>query len=91
MRAEAGSVLAHVDVIRRGDGGATRFHFVLVAIRCDCVSGTPLGADDVVEARRFDPAAVVAGILPESRHVDTIVQLATDAERTDGGLLLDLD
>jgi len=90
ISAAAGQLLTTIDVIRRGERGRTRFHFVLVAVSCDYLSGEPEAADDVAEARWVSVDEVAAGTLPMSRHVGTVIRLAGCAPRTDGGLLLDL-
>ena len=89
VRADAGSLLTTIDVIREGERGETRFHFVLVAIECRYVSGEAEAADDVVEVRWVGLADVAAGALPMSRHVDTVALLATDTARRDIRPLVD--
>lgn len=39
------------DYIERDDDGGVRFHFVIVDLWADYVSGEPLGQDDALEAR----------------------------------------
>ena len=69
-------LLTNVEVVRRGGPRAPGFHFVLVAVGCDYVSGEPEAADDVLEARRVAVADVPAGRLALSRHVETLVSPA---------------
>ena len=42
--------LTNIDVIERDATGALRFHFLLAAVLCRYVSGTPQAADDVSDA-----------------------------------------
>ena len=39
------------DFIEEDDGGEVRFHFVIVDLWADYVSGEPMGQDDALEAR----------------------------------------
>lgn len=64
-----------VDVILREDG-VLQYHFLLVAVRCDYVAGTPEAADDVHEAAWVAIPEVMARALPLSEDVDTIVARA---------------
>lgn len=47
---QAGPVLGAVDVLDRAPDGTTRFHFVLIALRIDGVTGEPVAADDALAA-----------------------------------------
>ena len=69
-------LLTNVEVVRRRGPRGPGFHFVLVAVACDHVSGEPEAADDVSEARWVAVADVPAGRLALSRHVETLVSLA---------------
>lgn len=91
VRATAGPLLTSIDVIRKDERGGTQFHFVLVAVRCEHVSGEPEAADDVVEARWVSLEDVALGALPMSKHVDTVTRLAQRVAQFDNDLLLDLD
>lgn len=64
-----------LDIILREDG-VLRYHFLLVAVRCDYAAGTPRGADDVHEAAWVPVAEVMARARPLSEDVDTIVAKA---------------
>src|SRR5690606_35262418 len=51
--ARFGKVLTAVDAIEYDAGGDLRFHFVIVAARCDWQAGDPQPGDDALEARWF--------------------------------------
>jgi len=56
LREETGVVavplryLTNVGVIDRADDGTLRHHFLLAAVLCDYVSGTPVAGDDAMDA-----------------------------------------
>lgn len=89
--ASAGPLLTHIDVIRRSGDGTTRFHFVLIAVRCDYVSGEAEAADDVAEVRWTGLDEIEAGSLAMSQHVAAIARLAIRDVPADVPHLLDLD
>ena len=66
--------LTNIDVIQRDETGALRFHFLLAAVLCRYVSGTPLADDDVSEAA-WVPLKDVAG-LATSDAVQEVIDLA---------------
>lgn len=51
VSATAQAVIGAVDVLDRSDDGTLRQHFILIAVRCNWQSGTPLAADDALDAR----------------------------------------
>ncbi|WP_102226548.1 NUDIX hydrolase [Acidimangrovimonas sediminis] len=51
VRAHPGRVLDALDVVDHAPDGTLRFHYVLVAIRCEWRGGAPVAADDALEAR----------------------------------------
>ncbi len=71
----------NIDVIRRDDDGALRYHFLLAAVLCDYVSGQPQAADDAMDAGWVATADVLAGRLPQSASVAATLQKALDLER----------
>ena len=82
-------LLVNVEVVRRGNLRGSGFHFVLVAVACDHVSGEPEAADDVSEARWVPVTHVSTRRLALSRHVDAVVSLAVAG--APAGLLVDRD
>ena len=46
-------VLTAVDAFDRGRTGELRQHFVLIAVLCRWMSGTPVAGDDALEAKWF--------------------------------------
>ncbi len=51
----AGKPIYSFDFIEKDDAGRIRFHFVIVDVIADYVSGTPKAADDALEARWISP------------------------------------
>jgi 8-oxo-dGTP diphosphatase len=54
----AGEPVFTCDVCQRDDDGRVRFHYVIVDLAADYVSGEVLGADDALEARWVAPEEV---------------------------------
>ena len=69
-----------VDIIVRGDDGEIAHHFLLAAVLCRYVSGTPIASDDVSDARWFAIDAIAA--LPTSANVTEVIALAQAAYST---------
>ena len=84
VAAVADGQLATIDLIRRDDTGQVTRHYVLVAVRCRYVSGEPVAADDAADARWFPVAEVMAGTMPMSADVDTLLARALDRDRAQG-------
>jgi 8-oxo-dGTP diphosphatase len=68
VRAEAVRAFDCVDVIRPG------FHFVLVAVACRYLAGTPVPGDDADEAGWFSLGEIVAGKAPFLDQVERIAR-----------------
>ena len=68
--------LTNVDVILPDARGGTAVHFLLTAVRCAYVSGTPVAADDVSDAGWFAADDVLSRKLEMSESVDEMVRLA---------------
>ncbi|WP_108484447.1 NUDIX hydrolase [Oceaniglobus ichthyenteri] len=73
VRATATRYLTNIDVIERDDTGAIRFHFLLAAVACDYVSGTPVPADDALAARWVPFAEIASGAQPTIERVNTVL------------------
>lgn len=54
----AGEPIFTCDVCQRDDDGRVRFHYVIVDLAADYVSGEVLGADDALEARWVAPGEI---------------------------------
>ena len=50
VRAKAGPVFAAVDAFDKDDQAVVRQHYILIAVLCDWVSGSPIAGDDALEA-----------------------------------------
>jgi ADP-ribose pyrophosphatase len=55
IRARAGDPIYAFDFFERDADGKVRFHFVIVDMKADYISGEPKGADDALEARWLNP------------------------------------
>ena len=54
IRAEPGPVFTSVDAFDRTAEGKTREHYILIAVLCRWVSGTPKAGDDALDAAWHD-------------------------------------
>lgn len=68
--------LTNIDVIRRAADGTCTTHFLLAAVYCDYLSGTPRPADDVTDAAWIPLPDVFTGRLDMSDKVADVVRLA---------------
>lgn len=68
--------LTNVDVITRDTNGAVAHHFLLAAVLCDYVAGTPEARDDARAAAWVPIADLRAGRLACSERVDTVLEAA---------------
>ncbi|MBB4302519.1 ADP-ribose pyrophosphatase YjhB (NUDIX family) [Rhodobium orientis] len=53
IEGRARQVFTAVDAFDKDDDGRLRRHYVLIAVLCDFVAGTPVAGDDALEARWF--------------------------------------
>lgn len=70
------SYLTNIDVLRHDPDGVPKVHYLLAAVLCDYVSGTPQAADDAADARWISCDLVRAGTLPMSARVIDVMELA---------------
>lgn len=77
IKATAGKVLTTVDAFDVGESRSVREHYILVAISCTWISGSPHAADDALEARWFCLSTLESSTLPMSSGV---VELALQAD-----------
>ncbi|WP_108813943.1 NUDIX hydrolase [Loktanella sp. Alg231-35] len=68
--------LTNIDVITRDGQGKIRFHYLLAAVQCRYRSGTPVAADDAMDAGWFLPQDVAG--LHQSPNLQTVID-ALDA------------
>ena len=60
------------DLIERDDLGKIRFHYIVVDLMAEYISGEPLGADDALEARWFSSEAIKK--LPVARNTINLLK-----------------
>lgn len=72
----AGDVLGLIDAIGHDAAGVLAHHFVLVAVACRWVSGSPLAGDDALEADWFTLAQIEDSLLQTSARVAEFARLA---------------
>nr|WP_298414188.1 NUDIX hydrolase [uncultured Halomonas sp.] len=75
IHATARSYLTTIDVIRRENDEVT-FHYVLTAVLCDYLSGTPQAADDAMEAAWIKLADIAEARISLSEHAASVARLA---------------
>ena len=76
------SYLTNVDVIVKTSEGHVQFHFLLAAVLCAYLEGEPIANDDVSEATWVSISDLMAGQILCSRHVDDVVRIAIDQQKT---------
>lgn len=74
-------VLTHLDVIGRGEDGAAPFHYVLLVVLADWLSGDGVAADDAADLRWLTLDEMKAGVLPLLPDVERIARQAFDQTR----------
>lgn len=85
IRAEACGIITALDVIDRSEQGDAGHHFVLIAVRCRWISGTPSPGDDALETDWFPISDLHPGRADMSIDVDTVARLAEELARSDAG------
>ena len=75
IRADARCVFNALDAFDYDEEGALRRQFVMVAVLCTWVSGTPIAGDDATEAAWF-PIATLSQLENVSEDVDTLAYQA---------------
>ena len=68
--------LTSVDVIGRDDDGTVQYHYLLAAVLCTYVSGTPIADDDAMDAAWVTVEAALSGDRPLSENVGKVLHLA---------------
>ena len=75
IRADARCVFNALDAFDYDEEGAPRRQFVMVAVLCTWVAGTPIAGDDATEAAWF-PIATLSQLENVSEYVDTLAYQA---------------
>jgi ADP-ribose pyrophosphatase YjhB (NUDIX family) len=81
VEAEPRGVLTHLDVIGR-EGSAVPFHYVLLVVLADWVSGEGVAADDAAALRWLTLDEMAAGVLPLLPDVERVARMAFAAPQT---------
>ena len=68
--------LTNVDVIVQGDDGAVQHHYLLAAVHCTYISGTPIADDDAMDAAWVPVEAALSEDRPLSENVGLVLRLA---------------
>jgi ADP-ribose pyrophosphatase YjhB (NUDIX family) len=68
--------LTNVDVVGYGDDGAVQYHYLLAAVRCTYISGTPVADDDAMDAAWVPIEAALSGKPSLSENVSKVLRLA---------------
>lgn len=76
LRVRPLDVLTALDVLNHDERGALRFHYVLIAVLCEWVSGTVSPADDVSDATWVEMATISSCGLETSASVSTVTAMA---------------
>ena len=76
IRGRATRLIEAIDLFDRAPDGTLRRHFILLAIACDWVSGSPAAGDDALDVRWFAPDGLRDGDPLFSVHVARIAQQA---------------
>lgn len=77
LHADPVEYLTNIDVIRHDETGALAVHYLLAAVLCEYRAGTPVAADDALEAAWVPLAALRDGELNASARVAELADLAT--------------
>ncbi|MEP3330876.1 NUDIX hydrolase [Sedimentitalea sp.] len=73
--------ITNIDIIGRDADGRTILHYLLAAVLCEYVSGTPCAADDVEDAAWFPFEQVRRGDLALSDRVISVMDQAIDLRK----------
>jgi 8-oxo-dGTP diphosphatase len=74
-------VMGHVDVVGRDNDGAVLFHYVLLPVLADWVSGEGVAADDAAAVRWITLAEMWEGVVPLLPDVERIAREALGQTR----------
>lgn len=77
--ATPGQYLANLDLIKRDSDGKVTTHYLLVAVLCHYVSGTPSAVTEIADARWVSFEDIAANALPMSARVSQVLNKALEA------------
>lgn len=80
--AEPVRYLDNLDILRTNKAGMVEMHYLLSAVLCRYVSGTPVAADDVSDAGWFAFDDVLNASLPMSARVPDLLRYAIAMQKT---------
>lgn len=78
VEAEAGPLIEAIDAVSHDETGAITHHFILMAMLCRNPHGTPVAADDALEAAWHSVEDVLEGRLEMSRNVAHVLNRALE-------------
>lgn len=81
VRAEPGDVVTAVDVIHPQCRGHAAMHYILTAVRCHWIAGTPFPNDDALATGWFTPAMIDAVESVTSYQVVDVARLVIDRRK----------
>lgn len=81
VRTKARCVFNALDAFDYDDAGALRRQFVMIAVLCTWISGTPIPGDDATDAAWF-PIASLRTLQNVSEDVDTLADQALQIDRS---------
>lgn len=79
VRAKPGCHLATLDLIKRGPDQSVITHYLLVAVQCEYLSGTPRAVSEIADARWVSVDAVRKDALAMSERVGFVLEKALNA------------
>lgn len=71
--------LDNLDLLRRDDRGQVVSHYLLVGVACQYIAGTPVAADDALDAQWFPVDRILSHDLPMSDRVPDLLQTALES------------
>jgi 8-oxo-dGTP diphosphatase len=80
VKAEPRRVLGHLDLIQRAPDGAVLFHYVLLPVLADWISGEGVAADDAAAVRWVTLDEMAAGALPLLPDVERLAREALTSQ-----------
>jgi 8-oxo-dGTP diphosphatase len=78
---EAQEVITTLDILVPSEDGGIHQHYILIAVRCRWLAGSPIAGDDALEARWFPIDDLDPATLPMSADVDVIARRAEAMNR----------
>jgi ADP-ribose pyrophosphatase YjhB (NUDIX family) len=86
VTATATGYLTCLDVLGRDAEDRLIHHYLLAAVLCDYVAGSPVAADDAAAAAWVPLSEIAADGRPFSRNVDRVIAAAQAAQRPSGAV-----